>query len=140
MDAGYYSSEINIIRDACSLNDICGWYRQGQILWESGNTVETVVGLHRKDMQKSLNQQGFDKDGSRKPVKSRLCRQQADGAFIKNEYEDGKRRILRFASFSYWAFCFTLRNEQTTANAIEWTSIDGVFLLSGKEQKNGNNT
>ncbi len=26
MDAGYYSSEINIIRDACSLNDICGWY------------------------------------------------------------------------------------------------------------------
>jgi hypothetical protein len=33
-----------------------------------------------------------------------------------------------------------LRNEQTTANAIEWTSIDGVFLLSGKEQKNGNNT
>ena len=24
MDAGYYSSEINIIRDACSLNDICG--------------------------------------------------------------------------------------------------------------------
>ena len=55
MDAGYYSSEINIIRDACSLNDICGWYRQGQILWESGNTVETVVGLHRKDTQKSLN-------------------------------------------------------------------------------------
>ena len=55
MDAGYYSSEINIIRDACSLNDICGWYRQGQILWESGNTVETVVGLHRKDIQKSLN-------------------------------------------------------------------------------------
>lgn len=49
---------------------------------------------------KSLDQQGFDKDGSRKPVKSRLCRQQADGAFIKNEYEDGKRRILRFASFS----------------------------------------
>lgn len=48
----------------------------------------------------SLYQQGFDKDGSRKPVKSRLCRQQADGAFIKNEYEDGKRRILRFASFS----------------------------------------
>ena len=43
MDAGYYSSEINIIRDACSLNDICGWYRQGQILWESGNTVECVV-------------------------------------------------------------------------------------------------
>ena len=43
MDAGYYSSEINIIRDACSLNDICGWYRQGQILWDSGNTVETVV-------------------------------------------------------------------------------------------------
>ena len=42
--------------------------------------------------------------------------------------------------FFYWAFCFTLRNEQTTANAIEWTSIDGVFLLSGKEQKNGNNT
>lgn len=29
MDAGYYSSEINIIRDASSLNDICGWYRQG---------------------------------------------------------------------------------------------------------------
>lgn len=29
MDAGYYSSEINIIRDACSLNYICGWYRQG---------------------------------------------------------------------------------------------------------------
>ena len=55
MDAGYYSSEINIIRDVCSLNDICGWYRQGQILWESGNTVETVVGLHRKNMQKSLN-------------------------------------------------------------------------------------
>lgn len=27
MDVGYYSSEINIIRDACSLNDICGWYR-----------------------------------------------------------------------------------------------------------------
>ena len=47
MDAGYYSSEINIIRDACSLNDICGWYRQGQILWESGNTVETVVLLSR---------------------------------------------------------------------------------------------
>lgn len=48
MDAGYYSSEINIIRDACSLNDICGWYRQGQILWESGNTVETVILLSRK--------------------------------------------------------------------------------------------
>lgn len=29
MDEGYYSYEINIIRDACSLNDICGWYRQG---------------------------------------------------------------------------------------------------------------
>lgn len=29
MDAGYYSSEINIIRDACSLNDIYGRYRQG---------------------------------------------------------------------------------------------------------------
>lgn len=29
MDAGYYLSEINIIRDACSLNYICGWYRQG---------------------------------------------------------------------------------------------------------------
>lgn len=48
MDAGCYSSEINIIRDACSLNDICGWYRQDQILWESGNTVETVVLLGRK--------------------------------------------------------------------------------------------
>ena len=48
MDAGYYSSEINIIRDACSLNDICGWYRQGQILWESGNTVETVALLTKK--------------------------------------------------------------------------------------------
>ena len=48
MDAGYYSSEINIIRDACSLNDICGWYRQGQILWESGNTAETVVLLSRQ--------------------------------------------------------------------------------------------
>ena len=47
MDAGYYSSEINIIRDACSLNDICGWYRQGQILWESGNTVETVCLLSK---------------------------------------------------------------------------------------------
>ena len=31
MDAGYYSSEINIRREACSLNDICGWYRQGYI-------------------------------------------------------------------------------------------------------------
>ena len=29
MDAGYYLSEINIIRDVCSLNDICGWHRQG---------------------------------------------------------------------------------------------------------------
>lgn len=29
MDVGYYSSEINIIKDACPLNDICGWYRQG---------------------------------------------------------------------------------------------------------------
>ena len=48
MDAGYYSSEINIIRDACSLNDICGWYRQGQILWESGNTAETVVLLSQQ--------------------------------------------------------------------------------------------
>ena len=48
MDAGCYSSEINIIRDACSLNDICGWYRQDQILWESVNTVETVVLLGRK--------------------------------------------------------------------------------------------
>ena len=47
MDAGYYSSEINIIRDACLLNDICGWYRQGQILWESGNTVETVCLLSK---------------------------------------------------------------------------------------------
>lgn len=47
MDAGYYSSEINIIRDACSLNDICGWYRQGQILWESGNTAETVCLLSK---------------------------------------------------------------------------------------------
>ena len=47
MDAGYYSSEINIIRDACSLNDICGWYCQGQILWESGNTVETVCLLSK---------------------------------------------------------------------------------------------
>ena len=48
MDAGYQSSEINIIRDACSLNDICGWYRQGQILWESGNTVETVCLLGKR--------------------------------------------------------------------------------------------
>ena len=38
---------------------------------------------------------------------------------------------MRFASFSIGLFCFTLRNEQTTANAIEWTSIDGVFLFSG---------
>lgn len=51
MDAGYYSSEINIIRDACSLNDICGWYCQGQILWESGNTVETVALLTKKVTQ-----------------------------------------------------------------------------------------
>lgn len=29
MNVGYYPSEINIIRDACLLNDICGWYRQG---------------------------------------------------------------------------------------------------------------
>ena len=50
MDAGYYSSEINIIRDACSLNDICGWYRQGQILWESGNTVESVVLLSKGEV------------------------------------------------------------------------------------------
>ena len=48
MDAGYYSSEINIIRDVCSLNDICGWHRQGQILWESGNTVETVYLLNKQ--------------------------------------------------------------------------------------------
>ena len=48
MDAGYYSSEINIIRDACSLNDICGWYRQGQILCESGNTVQTVCLLGKR--------------------------------------------------------------------------------------------
>ena len=52
MDAGYYSSEINIIRDACSLNDICGWYRQGQILWESGNTVESIVLLTKVQKQK----------------------------------------------------------------------------------------
>ena len=69
--------------------------------------VEFVVGNNDLDFYKFLKEngglpdkQGFDKDGSRKPVKSRLCRQQADGAFIKNEYEDGKRRILRFASFS----------------------------------------
>ena len=54
MDAGYYSSEINIIRDACSLNDICGWYRQGQILWESGNTVETVAST--KSMQNFVDE------------------------------------------------------------------------------------
>ena len=89
---------------------------------------------------KAFVQQGFDKDGSRKPVKSRLCRQQADGAFIKNEYEDRKRRIFEICVFFYWAFCFTLKHQQTTTNAIEWTSIDGVFLLSGKEQKNGSNT
>lgn len=29
MDVGYYPSEINIISDVCSPNDICGWYRQG---------------------------------------------------------------------------------------------------------------
>ena len=46
---------------------------------------------------------------------------------------NGNRRILSATNE-------LLRNEQTTANAIEWTSIDGVFLLSGKEQKNGNNT
>lgn len=55
MDAGYYSSEINIIRDACSLNDICGWYRQGQILWESGNTVESVVLLSREKVDGYVN-------------------------------------------------------------------------------------
>ena len=55
MDAGYYSSEINIIRDACSLNDICGWYRQGQILWESGNTVETIVLLSHKSPDSVIN-------------------------------------------------------------------------------------
>ena len=60
MDAGYYSSEINIIRDACSLNDICGWYRQGQILWESGNTVETVVGLQRKDILDGCGEKLFN--------------------------------------------------------------------------------
>lgn len=59
MDAGYYSSEINIIRDACSLNDICGWYRQGQILWESGNTVETVVLLSQhRDKSTCLDERG----------------------------------------------------------------------------------
>ena len=52
MDAGYYSSEINIIRDACSLNDICGWYRQGYILWESGNTVESVCLLSKVNPNK----------------------------------------------------------------------------------------
>lgn len=26
MDVGYYPSEINIISDVCSPNDICGWY------------------------------------------------------------------------------------------------------------------
>lgn len=55
MDAGYYSSEINIIRDACSLNDICGWYRQGQILWESGNTVESIVLLSHKSPDSVIN-------------------------------------------------------------------------------------
>lgn len=54
MDAGYYSSEINIIRDACSLNDICGWYRQGQILWESGNTVETVCLLSKLNAKQHI--------------------------------------------------------------------------------------
>lgn len=29
MDVGYYPSEINIIGNVCSRNDICGWYRQG---------------------------------------------------------------------------------------------------------------
>lgn len=29
MDVDYYPSEINIISDVCSLNDICEWYRQG---------------------------------------------------------------------------------------------------------------
>ena len=59
MDAGYYSSEINIIRDACSLNDICGWYRQGQILWESGNTAETVVLLSQhQDKSTCLDERG----------------------------------------------------------------------------------
>ena len=42
----------------------------------------------------------------------------AGGAFIKNEYEDRKRRIFEICVFFYWAFCFTLRNEQTTANAL----------------------
>lgn len=29
MDVSYYPSEINIISDVCSPNDICVWYCQG---------------------------------------------------------------------------------------------------------------
>ena len=62
MDVGYYSSEINIIRDACSLNDICGWYRQGQILWESGNTVEEL--LETFHIERSLSHKGCPYDNA----------------------------------------------------------------------------
>ena len=80
MDAGYYSSEINIIRDACSLNDICGWYRQGQILWEKGNTVETVVLLSKGEIDskkvrvefslEDMDMSGFQKGATYEQIKA----------------------------------------------------------------------
>ena len=83
MDAGYYSSEINIIRDACSLNDICGWYRQGQILWESGNTVETVVLLSQQKPDDTIE---IDLD---------LDELDATSAELKATYQEIKDYVLK---------------------------------------------
>ena len=83
MDAGYYSSEINIIRDACSLNDICGWYRQGQILWESGNTAETVVLLSQQKPDDTIE---IDLD---------LGELDATSAELKATYQEIKDYVLK---------------------------------------------
>ena len=83
MDVGYYSSEINIIRDACSLNDICGWYRQGQILWESGNTVETVVLLSQQKPDDTIE---IDLD---------LDELDATSAELKATYQEIKDYVLK---------------------------------------------
>ena len=83
MDAGYYSSEINIIRDACSLNDICGWYRQGQILWESGNTAETVVLLSQQKPDDTIE---IDLD---------LDELDATSAELKATYQEIKDYVLK---------------------------------------------
>ena len=92
--------------------------REGELIfrlvYEQAGCRKPMKRLWISSMEESAIRDGFEnlKPGSDYDslYQSALCRQQADGAFIKNEYEDRKRRIFEICVFFYWAFCFTLKH------------------------------